>query len=103
MSLKGIRAGDYGQPLELTFIDEDTGEAADISGYTTIQQVILTPPSGSAVTKTAAFKTDGTDGIIRYIIEEGVINAGGNWEVYGRVKSGSAQLTTLKERFYVTS
>lgn len=101
MSLQGIRAGDYGQPLEVTFIDQDTGLAADISSYSTGQQVILTPPSGVDVTKTATFKTDGTDGIIRYVVEEDVINAGGNWEICGRVTSGSAQLTTLKERFHV--
>lgn len=100
MSLANIIAGDYGQVIEITFIDVDTGAAADISGYTTTKSMIFTPPSGSDVTKTAAFKTDGTDGIIQYTVETGLLTAG-NWAVRGRVASGSAVLSTEKHRFHV--
>ena len=98
MSLDNIYVGDYGQPIELTVLDVDTGAAADISGYTTSQKMIFTSPAGTVTEKAAAFSTDGTDGIIRYTVENGLLNAAGNWEVRGRVASGSAVLSTEKHR-----
>ena len=47
MSLEKIIAADYGQPIELTFIDVDTGEAADISGYVTTIQMVFTESDGT--------------------------------------------------------
>lgn len=102
MSLEKIVAGDYGQALDITFIDVDTGAAADISGYTGTKSMIFTPPVGEEITKPANFKTDGTDGIIRYIVESGLLTTG-NWQMRGRVASGSAVLSTEKHHFYVAN
>lgn len=100
MSLLDVIGGDFGQPIELTFIDVDTNAAADISGYVTVQ-MIFTNPAGTVTTKTAAFKTDGSDGIITYTPEDGLLTAG-VWDVRGRVINGStAQLTTTKHNFEV--
>lgn len=101
MSLDKIVNGDYGQTVTITFYDVDTNAAADISGYTTAQQMIFTSPSGTETTKTAAFATDGTDGQIDYTLVSGDINAAGNWTVRGRVTTGSAQLSTEELRFTV--
>lgn len=101
MSLDKIVSGDYGQDVELTFIDVDTNAAADISGYTTAQQMIFTDPEGTAETKTASFKTDGSDGIITYTLVSGDIDAGGTWFVRGVVTSGSAKLSTEEKGFTV--
>lgn len=101
MSLDKIVNGDYGQTVVITFNDVDTSAAADISGYTTAQQMIFTNPSGSATTKTAAFVTDGSDGQITYTLVDGDIDAAGNWKVRGVVTSGSAKLSTEEETFNV--
>ena len=102
MSLKNLVAGDYGQAIELTFNDVDTDAAADVSGYATTQQMIFTNPAGTETTKTAAFKTDGSDGIIRYVVPSSFLTAG-KWRVRGRVTSASAQLTTVEHVFEVES
>lgn len=100
MSLKNLVAGDYGQPLELTFLDVDTSLAANISGYATSKKMIFTQPDGTEVEKTASFKTDGSDGILTYTIEAGFLTAG-SWHVKGQVTSASAQLTTERHSFRV--
>lgn len=101
MSLKKIIVSDYGQSIELTFIDVDTSSAADISSYTTAQQMIFTDPEGNDTTVTAAFKTDGTDGIINYTVASSLFDAAGSWTVRGRVTTASAQLSTEEHRFNV--
>lgn len=100
MSLKYIRAGDYGQIIEITFLDVDTAAAADISAYSTTKQMIFTKPDGTAVAKTATFKTTGADGIIRYTVEASFL-VPGTWSVLGRVASGTAQLSTESYSFEV--
>lgn len=100
MSLESIVAGDYGQSIELTFVDVDTEAPADISAYTTAQQMIFTAPDGTETVKTAAYKTDGSDGIVTYTVEVSFLTAG-VWQVRGRVTTGSARLTTEVHKFEV--
>lgn len=100
MSLKGIVAGDYGQAIELTFVDVDTEAAVNIGSYTTTTQMLFTSPAGVETAKTATFKTDGSDGIITYTVESGFLTAG-FWKVRGRVTSGTAVLTTDYHLFEV--
>jgi hypothetical protein len=101
MSFDNIVVGDYGQVAKLTFIDVDTSAAADISSYSTAQQMVFTDPSGTKTAKTAAFDSDGTDGIIKYTVDNSFIDAAGLWKVRGRVTSGSAELTTVEHEFLV--
>lgn len=103
MSLDNIIKDDYGQTIELTFIDVDTNAAADISGYSTTKQMIFTAPDGTETTKTATFKTDGTDGIIEYTVESAFIDDEGGWQVRGKVSGASATLSTVLETFIVQS
>lgn len=102
MSLTNIVAGDYGQVIKLTFLDVDTNAAADISSYTASQVMVFTSPAGEVTSKTAAFDTDGEDGIIKHTVEASFLTAG-NWKVRGRVASGAAVLTTEEHRFLVLS
>lgn len=103
MSLKNLVAGDYGQDIELTFVDVDaTGTAVDISSYATTMQMVFVQPDGTEAAKTAAFKTDGTDGVIVYTVEADFLTAG-IWSVRGRVASDSARLTTVTHLFEVIS
>lgn len=102
MSLSNIIAGDYGQVIELTFIDVDTSAATDISAYSSTIQMVFISPTGTETAKTATFKTDGSDGIIQYTTEDGFLTAG-NWKVRGKVASGSAVLSTVNHKFTVES
>ena len=101
MSFKNIVKDDFGQPAKITFKDVDTDAAADISGYSSTIQMIFTKPDGTSVTKTAAFDSDGSDGVIAYTVESGVFDTAGHWLVRGRVASGSATLTTVEHSFRV--
>jgi len=102
MSLEFIVASDYGQVIEITFIDVDTDAAANISGYTTTKSMIFTSPAGVATTKAATFKTDGSDGIIQYTVEAAFLTAG-SWHVRGQVKKAAATLSTQNYNFIVES
>lgn len=101
MSLDKIQAGDYGAEIQLTILDIDTGSAADLSSYTTAQEMIFEDPDGVETTKTAAFATDGSDGVVAYTVQDGDIDQAGVWRVRPRVKSGSSQLTGEWVRFAV--
>ncbi len=101
MSFDYIVVDDYGQVAKLTFIDVDTDAAADVSTYSTTIEMIFTDPSGTETAKTAAFDSDGTDGIIKYTVDASFIDAAGSWRVRGRVKSANATLTTEEHYFNV--
>jgi hypothetical protein len=102
MTLEYIVDGDFGQVIELTFIDVDTNSAADISGYNSTIEMVFTSPTTVVTSKTATFKTDGSDGIIQWTTTDGFLTAGW-WRVRGRVQGGAAKLTTVKHKFEVIS
>ncbi len=101
MSFENIVVGDFGQVAKVTFIDVDTELAADISGYSATIEMLFTDPSGTVTAKGATFDTDGTDGVIKYTTEDGLINKAGDWRVRGRVQGGSTKLSTVTHKFYV--
>ena len=102
MSLDKITAEDYGQVLTVTIKDVDTGAAADVSGYTTAQQVFLRDPNDTVSSAlTAAFATDGSDGVITYTLADGDIDEDGMWHICARVSSAGAVLTSEWESFQV--
>ena len=102
MSLDRITSEDYGQTLTITIIDTDTETAADISAYTTAKQVFLRDPSGNvSAALTAAFETDGSDGVITYTLANGNIDEPGMWHICARVTSGTAVLTSEWKSFQV--
>lgn len=101
MSLEYIVAGDYGQTLQLTVLDVDTNAAADLSGYTSTQVIILRDPDGNEASKTAAFATDGSDGVVEYTLVADDIDEEGKWRARVRVTSGTAKLTSVWHHFTV--
>lgn len=60
-------------------IRED-GSAVDLSAAT-VKQLKLRKPSGTVVTKTADFTTDGSDGKIEYTTEDGDLDTAGDWQL----------------------
>ena len=101
MSMEGLVAGNFGQVVTLTVNDVDTNAAADISGYTTAQQMIFKDPDGNEATETAAFDSDGSDGLVTYTLTDGDIDEGGTWNVRVKVTSGSAELKSRWLEFFV--
>ena len=102
MSFDKITAEDYGQTITITIKDVDTNAPADVSAYTTAQQIFLKDPEGNTSTaKAAAFSTDGSDGVIVYTLVNGDIDDDGLWHICARVTSGSAVLTSEWETFTV--
>lgn len=102
MSWNGIAVGNYGQVGKLTFIDTDNSTAEDISTYSDTIQMIIKDPSGNQQTVTAAFDSDGTDGIIKYTVATGIFDESGWWYVRGKVTdTGNATLSTAWHKFRV--
>ena len=98
MSWSDIHVGDYGSVGKLT-VTED-GTAVDVSGYTTLQ-FVFTDPSGTETTKTAAFDTDGTNGVIKYTIESGLFDTSGVWRVRAKVSATGVSLLSDEIQFLV--
>jgi len=50
----------------------------------TVKQVRLVKPDATQVTKPLSFETDGTDGMLTYLVEPGVLNIAGvyTWQLY---------------------
>lgn len=69
--------------LEVQFLKAD-GTALDISTATT-KEIKIEGPRVPALVKTAAFRTDGSDGWIQYQVDAADISAHGPWEYYGMV------------------
>lgn len=86
-----IHIDDYGWVGKLAL--KQDGAAVDISSYTT-RQFIFKSPSGVKTTKTATFDTDGTDGVLKYMVEAGLINEVGDWWVQARIAKTGAELTS---------
>lgn len=92
MSWSSEYLGDYGYTKTITFLDED-GSALDISTYTT-KSFILVPPDNVRKSITAAFDSDGTDGVLTYTFADGDVHIPGDWTVFARVIKTGAQKTS---------
>jgi hypothetical protein len=90
MSLSAIQKDDYGYTIELTYIDADTDAAADISAFTVGQTLILEDPDGAQSEKSAAFDTDGSDGVVTYTVADGDIDQAGAWRLRLKLESASS-------------
>ena len=99
MSLEHIVNRTFGQAIEITVEEDDVAE--DISSFTSTLQIILKAPSSKIVTKTAAFKTDGTDGIVTATLADGDIDEDGEWKIQARLTKSGADIRTVPTTFTV--
>lgn len=74
----------------------------DVSGATT-KQILFQKPDGTAVTQTAAFFTDGTDGIIQYTTISGDLDQVGRWKLQAKVTLATGTWTSCSQKFKVNS
>ena len=82
MAADEIHVGDIGVELEATITD---GSAVDVSSNT-LMEIWLKAPSGTKSGKTAVFKTDGTDGIIKYTTLANDLYEVGSWGIQAKIK-----------------
>ena len=82
-----IFQNDIGTAFIATIINED-GDVIDIS-TATVKQIIFKKPSGTSVTQTASFYTDGTDGQIVYASVDGDLDETGTWKLQGAITMSS--------------
>ena len=83
MSLTHIHEGDVGTEFIVQVVDAVTGDAIDLTDYTTTE-IIFEKPDGTAVTKDASI-TDAAAGEITYVSEAGVLTPSGDWRLQGHV------------------
>lgn len=99
MSWTDIHVNDYGWVGKLTLVQD--GVAVDISSYDTLEMIFMPPNRASAVVKTAAFDTDGTDGVVKYTVQDGDIAVAGDWKVFARISKDETELTSSFVHFSV--
>jgi hypothetical protein len=100
MSAQYIQANATGLAITLTVLDQ-SGAAVDLTTATTTQ-IILRPPQGFPVTKTASVVSPATDGKVRYVTEAGVLGTPGKWKAQAFVAlSGGAEYYSTTIEFTV--
>jgi hypothetical protein len=87
-----IHKADIGTIFRLTIVDTD-GDAIDVS-TASVKYIYFRKPDGTLVKETAAFYTDGSDGIIQYTSVSGDIDTIGDWQVQGYVETTDGKFFT---------
>lgn len=79
-----IHLDDIGTIFEITLYDE--GAIVTQVSSATLKQIKILKPDGTLMAKTAAFKTDGSDGIIQYEAISGDLDTLGSYKIQGYVE-----------------
>ena len=82
MPANEIHLNDIGTQFVLTV--KDGSLAVDISGATT-KQIIIQKPSGTKITVSTTFSTDGTDGKMYYTTLADDLDEAGSYKLQGKV------------------
>lgn len=78
-----MQVGDIGTSIVLTIIDQD-GAVVNVSA-SSARNINFKKPNGAAMTKSASFFTDGTDGKIAYTTIAGDLDQAGIWDMQAKV------------------
>jgi hypothetical protein len=98
MAANEIHVNDVGTQFRLTI--KDDGEIVDISSVT--EKIIhFRKPNGTCVEKEASFLTDGTDGILTYLSQDGDLDMAGKWKIQAFVDFGSTEFYSNIDSFKV--
>ena len=98
MSVNEIHKNDIGTILRVTIYDGST--IVDISTATT-KTIYLRKPNGVILTKTAVFYTDGSDGIIQYIVQSTDLDQDGTWGIQAYIVLSDGSWRTDMSTFIV--
>ena len=99
MTAQYIQANAVGLVITLAVKDE-AGAALDLTTATTTQ-IILKPPQGYPITKTATVPSPATDGKVRYVTEAGVLGVPGKWRAQAFVAVGGNEYYSTTIEFQV--
>jgi hypothetical protein len=97
--LANFHIGDIGTILEITLLNGNT--PANLSEATILQLRLLKPRSTDYIVRKAVFVTDGTDGKLRYIWQEGDLDITGRWLLSIYIESPTLKLHSDIKRFEV--
>jgi hypothetical protein len=97
-NVEEIHLYDIGTSFEITLKDCDV--VVDVSSAS-LKEIIFKKPDKTTVTKTADFKTDGTDGIIQYITVLDDLDQKGSWYIQAKVTLPTGTWSSNTEKFKV--
>lgn len=95
-----IHVGDVGTIFRLTIVENDGTTVVPVQ-TATVKKILFKKSDGTKVSKTAAFYTDGSDGIIQYTGLAGEIDKAGVWYMQGYVEMPSGKFYSETVRFVV--
>lgn len=94
------QVADFGTDLVMVVTNERDAVVSLVGATST--KLLLRKPSGAVVEKDVEFVNNGSDGKVRYVVEDGVLDEPGEWEAQVRVRFGdSGQWSTKKFTFMV--
>ena len=85
-----IQQGNVGLVFTLT-INDSAGGALDLTNATA-QSIILKPPTGVAITRTASVVAPASNGQVRYTTVAGDLGMPGKWKVQAMVTMSGGQV-----------
>ena len=99
MAWRDIHVNDAGWVGKLRLVQN--AAAVNLASYTT-RHFVFRSPSGQTKTRLAAFESNGTDGVLSYMVQPGDIDEAGVWSVQARIaKAGGVELSSNEMRFKV--
>lgn len=97
--VEDLHVDDIGTRIIVTLVDSDD-QPVDLSD-TTLRQFLIRKPSGTIVTATATFVTDGTDGQLQYITISTTFSEAGFYKLQVYIEEDSNRWHTDKTTFRV--
>jgi hypothetical protein len=95
-----MHVGDYGTTFEMQILNRSTKKALNIS-TALVKKFIFSPPTHDTFERTAVFVGTGTDGKLKYVIEDGDIDEEGEWQIQVLVQDALGQWHSDIEVFEV--
>lgn len=93
------RVNNIGVKFLATIKDQDC-EIVDVS-TALVKKIYFKNSEDTVLEKNASFETDGTDGKIYYISQDGDLSVAGRWKMQGYVEIGTAKLFSSIAEFEV--
>lgn len=98
MAAREIHVGDIGTAFDITMYDDT--KVVDLTGYISLT-INFIKPDGTCMPKVAVLKTDGTDGILRYITVLGDLDQAGTWQLQAVVELATGKWSSDTTKFKV--
>ena len=93
-----IHVGDIGTVFRITI--KDGADIVDISNVDS-KLVFFQKPDGTTLSRTATLYTDGLDGILQYVTQDGDLDQAGTWQIQAKIDFGTDVFYTNIEKFKV--